>query len=415
MLNRIRKALWAFRSGPNISIDQLDQMLRDLEIGEESASGVTVSVRSGSRQATVYSCINILSRDKAAMPLQLFEKTKNGGRAQPRDHPVSEWLRNPNPAMTPFQYRRLGWTQQHAWGNSYGWLQRSGAEEIVTWPLNPDLVTGIGLRPNGRKFYRYAMPDGSTRFYEDHEIIHSFQLSFDGFIGVSPIRHNMEAVGKSIALEEYGSSYFQSPVPKVIVTHPTGFKTDADYETFTERWREAYAGKRGLKTLAVMPEGMTIAQVVKIPNDEAQFIESQKLAKEAIAQIYSMPMHRLQALDRATFSNIEHQDLGYTKYTLLPDLVSEEETLERALLLPEERETFSIRHNMDGLLRGDYKTRQEGHSIGVMAGYKTRNEAREFEDKPSIDGLDEPLVPLNMGPASQLGKDPLRQQPKTEN
>lgn len=414
MLNRIRKALWAFRSGPNISIDQFDQMIRDLEVGQESASGVTVSVRSGSRQATVYSCINILSRDKAAMPLQLYEKTKNGGRAQVKDHPVSEWLRNPNPAMTGYQYRRLGWTQQHAWGNAYSWIQRSGAEEIVTWPLQPDLVTGIGLRPNGRKFYRYTMPDGRPRLFEDDEIIHSFQLSFDGFIGVSPIRHNMEAVGKAIALGEYGSSYFQSPVPKVIVTHPTGFKSDEDYNTFTERWREAYAGKRGLKTIAVMPDGMTIAQVVKIPNDEAQFLESQKLAKEEIAQFYLMPMHRLQGLDHATFSNIEHVDIEYTKYTLLSDLVENEQTLERTLLLPFERERFFLRHNMDGLMRGDFKTRMEGHSIGIMAGFGTRNEAREFEDKPAIEGLDEPLVPLNMGPASQLGKEPLGKRPKTE-
>jgi HK97 family phage portal protein len=258
----------------------------------------------------------------------------------------------------------------------------------------------------GRKFYRHTRPDGSTEDFRDDQILHRFGLSFDGFQGISPIRHCMEAVGKAIALGEYGASYFQSPVPRVIATHPTGFKTQADSDKFKADWNDSYAGKRGLKTIAVLPRQMEIAQVVKIPNEEAQFVESQKLAKEEIAQLYMMPMHRLQALDRATFSNIEHQDLEYAKYTLLPDLVAEEQALEKALLLPEEQETLFIRHNMDGLLRGDFKTRMEGHSIGITAGFLTRNEAREHEDMPLIDGLDEPIVPLNMGPASQLGKTP---------
>ncbi len=405
MLNRIRKAAAAFRSGPNITVDQLDKLILDLEIGQETASGVNVSVRSGARQATVYACINILSRDKAALPLTLFEKTLNGGREKVRSHEVSEFLANPNPAMTAFQFRRTAWAHQHAWGQSFARIKRSRRGEVVAWLLDPDTVQ-IGVNSAGRKIYRQTLPDGTTEDFRDNQILHRFGLSFDGLQGISPIRHCMEAVGTAIALGEYGASYFQSPVPRVIATHPTGFKDDGDARKFREGWNESYSGKKGLKTIAVLPKGMEVAQVVKIPNEEAQFIESRKLAKEEIAQLYTMPMHRLQALDRATFSNIEHQDLEYAKYTLLPDLVAEEQALEQALLLPEERETLFIRHNMDALLRGDFKSRMEGHSTGINAGFLTRNEAREHEDLPRIAGLDEPIVPKNMGPASQLGKEP---------
>ena len=260
----------------------------------------------------------------------------------------------------------------------------------------------VGANGAGEKIYRYTKGDGTKRPLRSSQVLHLFGLSFNGIQGVSPIRWNMETIGQAIAVKKYGAAYFRSPVPKVIAAGVFG--GDEKIDEATKRWNENYGGTDGLKTIAFLPQGMTIEQVVKIPNDEAQFIETQKLGKEEIAQIYLMPMHRLQALDRATFSNIEHQDLEYVKYTLLPWLVSKEQSIERQFLTAEERERFSVRHNVDSLLRGDYKTRQEGDNLAILSGKLTRNEGRKHERLKALPGLDEPLFPLNMGPASQLGQ-----------
>ena len=51
---------------------------------------------------------------------------------------------------------------------------------------------------------------------------------------------------------------------------------------------------------------------------------------------------------------------------------------------------------MQGLLRGDNAARATFYASGITNGWLTRNEARRLEDLNPIEGLGEPLLPLNM-------------------
>jgi hypothetical protein len=51
---------------------------------------------------------------------------------------------------------------------------------------------------------------------------------------------------------------------------------------------------------------------------------------------------------------------------------------------------------MQGLMRGDNRTRAEFYASGIVNGWLSRNEARRLEDLNPLPGLDEPLLPLNM-------------------
>ncbi len=66
-------------------------------------------------------------------------------------------------------------------------------------------------------------------------------------------------------------------------------------------------------------------------------------------------------LSKATFSNIEQQSLEFVKYTLTPWISRWEASLTRSLLNRDEKKKYEIRFNVDGLLRGDYKSRMEGY------------------------------------------------------
>lgn len=393
MLHRIKNALWALR-GPNLPLSELDRMMDEaLDWGPETTSGVHVTERSGFRQATVYSCINILSRDMSSLPLKLYERTTGGGNKEVKDHPLAKWLRRPNPWQTSLQWRQRGWYSTLASGNQYDLVRSNGLGLIETTPLDSSRVEVVF--EGGQKRYRYLKADGSKTLYRTDQIFHNFGISFNGFEGISPIRHCMETVGRAIAVGEYGAAYFRSPVPKIIFKHPTGLKPE-DQDRFVKMWVERFAGKRGLSSAAVLPGGMDVAQIAKIPNNEAQFLETQRFGKEEIAQIYLVPMHRLQALERATFSNIEHQALEYVQYSLLPWLTAQEQAIELQFLTDAERERYFVRHNVDGLLRGDYKTRMEGHSLSINSGLSSINERRALENLPAMEGGDDLIVPLNM-------------------
>jgi hypothetical protein len=58
---------------------------------------------------------------------------------------------------------------------------------------------------------------------------------------------------------------------------------------------------------------------------------------------------------------------------------------------------------MDALFRGDMMSRYKAYQLGTQS-WMTRNEARVAEGKNPIDGLDEPLVPVNMETVSQAQK-----------
>ena len=58
---------------------------------------------------------------------------------------------------------------------------------------------------------------------------------------------------------------------------------------------------------------------------------------------------------------------------------------------------------MDALQRGDINTRYTANGQAIRDGWKTRNEVRVKENLNPLDGLDDPILPLNMG--KDNGKD----------
>jgi phage portal protein BeeE len=104
-------------------------------------------------------------------------------------------------------------------------------------------------------------------------------------------------------------------------------------------------------------------------------------------------------LEKATFSNIEHQSIEFVVHTIRPWLVRWEQAIVKCLLRPEERGEYFARFTVDGLMRGDFKTRQEGYAVGRQNGWYSANDIRELDDMnpiPAEEGGDIYLVNGNM-------------------
>jgi hypothetical protein len=56
------------------------------------------------------------------------------------------------------------------------------------------------------------------------------------------------------------------------------------------------------------------------------------------------------------------------------------QSLMKSLVLPSEQNQIMIRFNLEGLLRGDQKSRYESYSIGIQNGFMSPNDVREIED-----------------------------------
>lgn len=368
-----------------------------------SASGKAVNPRNAVQVSTVYACVRVIAETVASLPFGVYEEQENGNR-KATDHPLYRLLHDePNPEMTSFVMRETMLTHLLLWGNSYSQIIRSGRNKIIgLYPLLPDKME-VDRDKNGVLTYTYTTTEGATVTLSPQDVLHIPGLGFDGIMGYSPIALEKNAIGLGIAAEEYGSRFFQNGArPSGILTHPNTVK---DPKRLRESWNAAYGGSSNGSKVAILEESMTFTPI-SLPNNEAQFLETRKFQVEEICRIFRVPPHLVGNLDRATFSNIENQSIDFAVHTIRPWLVRIEQAMNRALFTESEKGHFYVQFNIDGLMRGDYKSRMEGYSIGRQNGWLSANDIRALENMnpiPPEEGGDTYLVNGNMVPIGLAG------------
>lgn len=231
----------------------------------------------------------------------------------------------PNEEMTSFIFRETLMSHILTYGNAYAQILRNGRGDVIgLYPLMPDKMK-VDRDDKNRLIYIYSRYDeanpnlkeqGDIVLYTD-EILHIAGLGFDGLVGYSPIAMAKNAIGISLACEEYGATFFANGAsPSGVLEHPGVIKNP---ERVRQAWQAAYGSANSHRT-AILEEGMKYTPI-PIPNNEAQFLETRKFQLEEIARLYRVPLHLIGDLDHVTFSNIEQQSLEFVKYTLDPWIV----------------------------------------------------------------------------------------------
>ena len=349
-----------------------------------TSSGNVVTERTAMQTTAVYACVRVLSEAIAGLPLYLYRNTPDGGKEKAINHPLYNLLHDaPNPEMTSFIFRETLMSHLLLWGNAYAQIVRNGTgQPIALYPLLPSKMD-VSRAANGQLIYTYSKDSdefGADNrcqqiFLSQDEVLHVPGLGFDGLIGYSPIAMAKNAIGMSLAAEQYGALFFANgATPGGILEHPGIVK---DPVKLRESWHAQFSGTNR-HNVAVLEEGMTFQQL-SIPPDQA----------------------------KSTFSNIEQQSLEFVKYTLNPWCVRWEQAMNQQLVLPSERSQVFTKFNVDGLLRGDYQSRMNGYAIGRQNGWLSANDIRELEDMnriPTEQGGDTYLVNGNMLPLDKAGK-----------
>ena len=354
-----------------------------------TTAGKAVNERSSMQVTAVYSCVRILSEAVATLPLHLYRYTSEGSKERATDHPLYFLVHNePNPEMTSFIFRETLMTHLLLYGNAFAQIIRNGKGDVVAlYPLMPNRMT-VDRDSKGALYYSYQTSQedartmkGATVILKPRDVLHIPGLGFDGLVGYSPIAMAKNAVGISIACEEYGARFFANgATPGGILEHP-GIVKDPD--KVRESWQSAFGGSGNSNKVAVLEEGMKYTPISIAP-EEAQFLETRKFQIDEIARIFRIPPHMIGDLDKSSFNNIEQQSLEFVKYTLDPWVTRWEQSMDRALLKPEEKKDCFFKFNVDGLLRGDYMSRMQGYAVGRQNGWMSANDIRQLENMDMI-------------------------------
>ena len=383
------KSLFGFGQARDKPVDKAADAGYSFLFGR-TTSGKPVNERTAMQTTAVYACVRILAEAVASLPLHVYEYQDDGGKKLVHDHPLYYLLHDePNPEMTSFVFRETLMSHLLIWGNAYAQIIRDGAGGVLgLYPLLPDKMD-VQRDDRGNIYYVYSRNSDENPMFKEYgdirlkaeDVLHIPGLGFDGLIGYSPIAMAKNAVGMTLACEEYGASFFANGAnPGGVLEHPGVLK---DPSKVRESWNSVYRGVNNAHKIAVLEEGMKYQQI-GIPPEEAQFLETRKFQINEIARLYRIPPHMVGDLDKSSFSNIEQQSLEFVKYTLDPWVIRWEQSLQRSLLLPGEKEKYFIKLNVDGLLRGDYQSRMNGYAVGRQNGWFSANDIREMENMNPI-------------------------------
>lgn len=368
----------------------------------ETASGANVTPDSALQVSAVYACVRVLAETLASVPLVVYKRLPNGGKDRDFAHYLYRILHDqPNEWQTSFEFREMMMGHLCLRGNAYAQIisgPKQGVSALV--PLHPDRVRPF-IAPNKKIAYEYQPLDGQKQVFLREEIFHLRGLSQDGIIGLNPIQLQREAVGLAMVTEEHGARLFSNGTELGgVLKHPGKMGKDA-FERLEKSWKQRYAGIKNTGSTAILEEGMTFEKM-GMTSEDAQFLETRKYQVSEIARIFRVPPHMIGDLEKATFSNIEQQSLEFVQFTMMPWFTRWEQAIQRDLIV--NKELNFTEFMVQGLLRGDLKSRYEAYATGRQWGWLSANDIRGMENLNPIEDGDVYLSPMNMTPANQLGQ-----------
>lgn len=390
------------------SMEDFDREVLSRIRGGLSHAGVQVSESTAMRLIDVYACVRVIAETMGSLPVSVYRRRPTGGADKVPDHPVTRLLTiEPNPDMTGQTMVETVTANCAISGNGYAVITPDMSGRPVD--LYPFKWTNVQPeRDPETKLIRYRMTtdDGRQEVFPVERVLHVAGFSFDGLQGLSPIAHAAEMVGIGLATQEFLARFYgQGMNVGGVLEHP-GKLSDKARQNLISDLEAKGAGLANSWRPLVLEEGMKFSRI-PMPLKDAQTVEMLKLTRDQIAALFRIPPHMIANLERATFSNVEHLSLEFVKYSMLPWITRWERECNRKLFTRREKEQgYYVKFNVEGLLRGDYKSRQEGLAIQRQNGVINADEWRELEEMNPIPGGAGQvyLVNGNMVPLDETGR-----------
>jgi len=367
-------------------------------------SSNTISPQTAMQLTTVFACNRVIAETLSSISLNVYEKIKDGKEKATNFSLYNILKYRPNPNMTSVMWREMIVQDLNTRGNHYSQIIRNGHGAITAlYPLICDNME-VSLSSSSKLIYTYNTGKKKINL-TSREIFHVRGLpSEDGITGLSPIEYNRRAIQLGDTTQEFGINFFERGANATGAFSSPGELSNTAFNRLKKDVNDKYAGMNNSGKPMLLEAGLKFERI-SINNNDSQFLETRKYQKEEIASIFRVPMHMINSLENATFSNIEHQSLEFVQFTMLPWIKRIEQAFTMLLLTEREQEKYSIKFNVDTLLRGDFKTRTEGYQTLIQNGVLSVNEVRALENLNSIGTAgDQRYMQLNMTTIENLNK-----------
>jgi len=345
----------------------------------QSQSGTVINSDTAMQLNAVFAAVSLISDTISTLPIDAYIRSQ-GARYPLRPRPV--WVTKPDVDTTKEAFYGSAIVSLLLEGNVFIRVFRNRRGEIVDMKVLNPLDVEIRRNGQGRVIFNVK---GSERPLTKEEIVFIPDVVKPGSLrGISRVEALKENFGLASALEKYAARFFGSGTQTSGVLEVPGNLTAEQAKSMQEAFDSRHRGWARAHKTAIITGGAQY-KPTNVPNDQAQFLDSRRMAVEDVARAFNIPPHLLGLPGTNTYASVEQNNIAFVTHTLRPIAQKIEGALTALLSEETGKEAAFIKFSLDGLLRADVNTRTEAYARGLQSGYYKINDIRRFEDLEPID------------------------------
>lgn len=382
-------------------------------IGKDIGSSVSVHGAAALAEATIYTCIKLLSEGLAKLPAEIYQDEGNGKQLASGHYLYPIIHLRPNPYMSAMACWQALEAQRNTYGNAYAWIERatvgrnSGHVKNI-WPLFSNRmqiwVDDEGLiSSKDAIWYVYYDYAGIEHKIASDDILHFHGMSLDGIYGLSPVEKLGTIIDNGIKAQTFLNNSLTGGMQAAGLVQYVGDLDEKKKKDFRDRFEKMANGLENANRVALMPIGYQF-QPLQLKLTDSQFVENIQLIYRQIAAAFGVKAHQLNDLIKTSYASASEANSEFYTDTLLPILtIYEQECTYKLFTTPEQERGLYLRFDVDTILRADKETRYKTYQTGINSGFLKPNEARREEGLPEVEGGDGLFLNGNIVPIDQAG------------
>ena len=355
-----------------------------------SLSGTVVDSQTALQVNAIFSAVSLISDTISTLPVDVFIR-RDGARYPFRPRP--SWVSQPDIDTTKEAFYGSVIVSLLLDGNAFIRVYSNPQGEIVNLTVLNPMDVEIRRTGIGRVAFKVK---GEGNLLTSDQIVFIPDLVRPGHLrGVSRVEALKENFGLALALEKYAAKFFGSGTQTSGVIEIPGNATAEQAKAMQEAFDSRHKGWAKAHKTAILSGG-AVYKPTNVPNDQAQFLDSRRLAVEDVARVFNVPPHLMGLPGTNSYASVEQNNLAWVTHCLRPIVQKIEGALSPLMARYPGGEQAFIRFNLDGLLRADINSRMTAYSTGLQSGFLTINDVRRIEDMPPINdpSADTVRVPL---------------------
>lgn len=388
------------RKAAQLTYDQVADLIDGS--GGRTIAGVHVSAKTALQVATVLACVKVIADGCATPNLGIFREKADGTRERAVNIPEYRLLsRRPNEWQTSLEWRRMMTAHAALTGTGLSIKVRGGNGRIQE--LIPVPPGQWDVRHVSRYELRYRCWDefGMIGEFEPDDVFVLNGLQWEWWKSMDAVKLAAAAVGLAMATEKSQAAMHENGLRPSGVYSVDKTLDDKQHERLTA-WIRKFVGVNRTGDPFVLDNGATWIPTA-LTGVDAQHVETRRLQIEEVCRVFGVFPIMIGHSDKAaTFASSEAFFAAHVKHTLMPWHRAWTQRLDETLLDgsgPLFAE-FDIRY----LTQGSMADRAQWSRAMVELGIYTRNEIRDMEGMDPLDGLNQPLTPMNMIQGGKPGK-----------